>query len=161
MMKILFGFVFFILSFANILAQTKEARKIDELVDYFCDDMLARLDVFASQTLNEPNAKGFLIIYEGKYSVSVYNKYGNGKRQLVLPKFGEANVRGQIMRRHLINFRNLSKEKFLFVSGGFREHHTVELWVVPNGANSPKPTPTLENMKYRKGEPIDICAGLG
>jgi hypothetical protein len=61
----------------------------------------------------------------------------------------------------MINFRRFPKEKVLFISGGFRENHTVELWVVPNGANPPKATPTLESMKYRKGKPVNMCESLG
>ena len=151
---IIFSFAF------TVSSQTKEARKIDELINYHCDDMLARLDNLASQIMKESNAKGFLIVYEGKYSLNVNNK-GKNELKIFLPRFGESSLRTQIMQNHLLNFRNLPKEKFLFISGGFRESHTVELWIVPTGANPPKPTPTLENIKYRKGKPEDICAGLG
>lgn len=140
-------------------AQTKEARMIDELINYHCDDMLARLDNLASQTMDESNAKGFLIIYEGRYSLNVNNK-GKKELKMFLPRFGEAAIRTQIMQSHLLKFRKLPKEKFLFISGGFRENHTVELWIVPNGVNPPKPTPTLKNIKYRISKPVNVCESI-
>jgi len=143
-----------------VSAFAQEARKIDELSNYYCDDMLARLDYLASETMKESNAKGFVIVYEGRYSKYVNNR-GKNELKTFLPRFGESAYRTKSMQNHLLNFRNLPKEKFLFISGGFRENHTVELWVVPNGANPLKSTPTLENIKYRKGKPEDICAGLG
>jgi hypothetical protein len=159
MKKQLFSFLLIISFVFSVSAQTKEARKIDELINYDCDDMLARLDRLASQTMKDSKAKAFIIIYEGRYSLNVSNK-GENEKRIFLPRFGESVVRTQIMQNHLLNFRNLPREKILFVSGGFRENHTVELWVVPNGANPPKPTPTLENMKYRKGNPVNVCESI-
>jgi len=161
-MKKQFLIFLFLLSFVlSIAAQTKEARKFDEFSHYYCDDMLARLDYFVNDIMKESNAKGFIIVYEGKYSKQINNRKGENELKTFLPRFGESTVRTRIMQNYLINFRRFPKEKVLFLSGGFRENHTVELWIVPNGANSPKPTPTLEKIKYRKGKPEDICAGLG
>ncbi|HEY0659480.1 MAG TPA: hypothetical protein VGD05_13445 [Pyrinomonadaceae bacterium] len=161
MKKIFFSFILFAILTINVFAQAKAALKIDEFSNYNCEDMLVRLDYFANDLMKEPNVKGFVIVYEGKYSKYVNNGKGENKLKPFLPRFGESAFRTRSMQNHLLNFRTFPKEKFLFISGGFRENHTVELWIVPNGENPPKPTATLENIKYRKGKPEHICAGIG
>lgn len=138
-----------------------EARKFYEFKSYNCEDMLVRLDYFANEIMKESNAKGFAIVYEGKYSKYVYNGKGEGKLRTFPPRFGESASRIRLMQNHLLTFRTFPKERFLFISGGFRENHTVELWIVPNGVNPPKSLPTLKETKYRKGKPENICAGIG
>jgi len=160
MKKQLFSFLLLLSCAVSVSAQTKEARKITEFDSYSCDDLLVRLDYFANDVRKESNVKGFVIVYEGRYSKTVNNK-GENELKTFLPRFGESAYRIQLMQNHLLNFRGFSKEIFLFVSGGFRENHTVELWIVPNGANPPKSSSTLEDIKYRKGKPENICAGLG
>ncbi len=49
-------------------------------------------------------------------------------------------------------------EKIVFIEAGFREKLTIEFWLVPLGAEPPKPNPTLKKMKYQKGKPLDLCS---
>jgi hypothetical protein len=145
----------------NIFARNDEFVMFDHLDTYNCEDMMLRLDNFMNALSSEENSKGFIVVYEGKYSKYDWNNKKEGQLRYFLPRFGESSLRIHLMQNYMINFRRFPKEKVLFVSGGFRENHAVELWVVPNGANPPKPTPTLENIQYRKGKPKNICAGLG
>lgn len=155
MKKQLFGFLL-IFSFAfTISAQMNEAQKLDEFSSYTCEEMLYFLDIFGAKVFEAENSKGFIIVYEGKYSRFVPGN--NNGRAKFLPKFGESAFRTREMRNYLINFRSFPKEKFLFVSGGFRENHTVELWIVPNGTTPPKASPTIKEIKYRKGKPEMLC----
>lgn len=146
----------FLLSFAfDVAAQLEEPRKVDEFESIQCEDLRTRLDSFLVEIQNNPQSKGFVIVYEGKYSSYIYNRSGISKRKYHLPTFGEANYRTQVFLKHF-QFRQFQSDKYLFIDGGFRENHSVELWIVPDTAKPPKPTPTLSNIKYRKGKPILI-----
>lgn len=160
MKKQLFSFLLALFFAFSVSAQNKEARKFDEFESYNCEDMMARLDYFANDIVNEPNSKGFVIVYEGKYFKYVNNSKGEDKLKNFLPRFSESAFRTRLMQNYLLNFRRFPKEKILFISGGFRENHTVELWTVPNGANLPKSLPTFKDMKYRKGKPENICSEI-
>lgn len=72
---------------------------------------------------------------------------------MLLPRRGEADFRVQIIRDH-IKLRRYDPSRILFISGGFREEQKTEFWLVPKGADLPKPTPTLDKMDYRKGQPF-------
>lgn len=154
MRKILFSLVFLFL-FINIFAQNKEARKIDEFGVVPCEEFRARLDSFLSELQIAGQSKGFIIVYEGNYSYRIYDQYPNTKFKTYLPSFGESNYRTQVMINHF-KFRNFDPSKYLFISGGFREKHEIEFWIVPNGVKPPKASPTLDKIKYRKGKPIKI-----
>lgn len=152
MKKILHLLSFFVFALP-ILAQQEEARKIDEFESIQCDDYLARMDAFQNQLKDDPTAKGYILIYEGKIV-----KYNKGKIHFVLPHLGEAKSYERTMIRRMA-FRRFDKERIVFVEAGFRENLMVEFWLVPQGAKSPNPTPTLKKMKYQKGKPIDFCDG--
>lgn len=145
----------------NAFAQ--EAKLFDETGNLSCEVFLANLDIFASEVNKaDTNSVGYIISYEGKYQKSVYDKNRKFmKYQYVLPMFGESNERTYTMMNYIINFRGFPKEKLVFVNGGFRENYTVQFWVVPKLEKPPKIEPTLKNIKYRKGIPIDICSGIG
>lgn len=140
--------------FANsTLAQ--EARKIDEFYPIDCEDYLGRMDNFYFELQENPTAKGYFLIYEGKF-----RKYSDtaNKFHYVSPHFGEGKSYIKSIKRRLM-FRRYSVEKMSFVEAGFREEFTIEFWLVPEGAKPPKPTPTLEKTKYRKGKPAGFCYG--
>lgn len=160
MQRYFFTFLFLLLFVFNISAQTKEARKIDEFNSYNCEDMMARLDYFANSIMAEPNVTGFIIVYEGEYSKYIYNNKGGKKLENFLPRFGEAVLRTHEMQRYLLGFRRFPKEKVLFIGGGFRKNHTIEFWLTPQNASPPKISPTLENVKYRKGTPQILCSPI-
>ena len=145
---------------SSILAQTKEARKIDEFGSIPCEELRARLDSFLSELQNNPQTKGFVIVYEGKYFYPDFNKYPPEKIKTYLPAFGEAQLRTQAFINHF-KWRNFPSDRYLFISGGYREKHTVEFWIVPNGAKPLRPSPTLDKMKFRKGKPERITCEEG
>lgn len=150
---ILLSFVF------SISAQTNEAQKVDEFGDMDCEDVLAKLGNLAVERSSEPNLTAFIIVYEGKFINSYLNKKGQIFKKYELPMFGEAIARTQSMQLRLARW-NYPMNKFYFIDGGFRENFTVEFWIVPKGVTPPKPTPTLEEMKYRKGKTGDFCTSF-
>jgi hypothetical protein len=131
------------------LAQTSNgAREFDKFGSICCEDEKARLDNFAVHLQNEPQAQGYIIFYEGRRYASC------GKRLPLIPRRGEAAARAARMKPYLTETRGLDPQRITILSGGYREEWTAELWIVPQGAEPPKPTPTLKakDVKFRKGK---------
>ena len=136
-----------------ISAFSQEAVKMQEFEDTVCEDFLSRMDGVIAESQNNPSATIYVFVYEGREL-----KYNNRKNKMekVLPAFGSAKVKINSMKI-FIERRGISIETFTFIEAGFRENLTVEMWVVPNGATPPKPSPTLEKIRYRKGKAIGFC----
>ena len=156
-MKIISKIILLYLLVFVATAFAQEAQKVDEIKTYYCDELKFHIYDFAvgidnnsNSINNNPNAKGYIISYEGKYS-SYLNR-------LVLPRFGEVESRLALIKKHLL-FLRYPMEKIVFIKGGFREEQTVEFWIVPNGAEPPKTKPTLDKIKYRKGKPPKLLMG--
>jgi hypothetical protein len=94
------------------------------LVDYYppirLNDEKARLDNFAIQLQNDPNAKGYIVVYGGA-------------------KAKPAEKQGRIKRAYdyLVNTRGISADRLVTMQGGTRDVTTTELWLVPLGADPP------------------------
>jgi hypothetical protein len=133
-----------VLAFSLTEAASDKFRVFDELGDIHCEDEMARLDNFAVQLQNEPNAKGVMIFYGGRRF--------RGR----LPKQGEAAARAARMKPYLVGRRSIQSERVIMIDGGYREEFQVELWVIPADATPPSPTPTVpaDQIKFRKGKPI-------
>lgn len=149
--KIFITITFLLVVVASAFAQTEEAVKVDEFENPMCEDYLARMDSFQVQLHNVPNSKGYILIYEGKLTARK-----KGKTYYVSPHVGEAKSYKQTIIRRLA-LRGFDKEKIVFVEAGFREHLTLEFWIVPIGAEPPEARPTLKKIKYQKGKTINFC----
>src|SRR5215207_904775 len=106
--------------------QPLAAKKIDEFGNVRGCDHSARLDNFAIELENAPDAVGYLIVYgaEGKAS-------------------GTADFRLRLAKSYLVNARGINEERVVTVYGGpYRDkaESFSELWVVPPGAEAPKPS---------------------
>ena len=154
-MKIILLALFLNLLFC-VSSFAQEAEKIDEFPYINCEEYLARMDAALNKAHDNPSATIFVIIYEGKEQVYNYRK---NKIEFFLPKIGAAKAKIRSMKAYIGNFRNFPLERFEFVEARFRENSTIEMWLVPNGAKPPKPTPTLTKMKYRKGKASGFCLG--
>jgi hypothetical protein len=100
-------------------------RKISStLVDYYppiqMNDEKARLDNFAIQLQNDPNAKGYVVVYGGAKA-----------------KPGEKQKRIRRAYDYLVNTRGISADRLVTMEGGMRDQTTTELWIVPLGADPP------------------------
>jgi hypothetical protein len=100
-------------------------RKISStMVDYYppirLNDEKARLDNFAIQLQNDPNAKGYVVVFGGA-------------------KAKPAEKQGRIKRAYdyLVNTRGISADRLVTMEGGTRDVTTTELWIVPLGADPP------------------------
>ena len=101
-----------------------EPRKFDEFGDIARDDEKARLDNFAIQLQQEPEAQGYIFVYTG-----------TGRRI----RADYAQRRTQRIRDYLINQRGVDSRRIVILEGPARAQPTVELWIVPPGSTPPSP----------------------
>jgi hypothetical protein len=100
-------------------------RRFDEFPSTAFDDDKARLDNLAIELQNNPGATGYIIAYAGRRS-----------------RAGEADRMNARAVRYLTETRGISRERLQTINGGGRDANTYELWLVPQGAEAPRPTPT-------------------
>jgi hypothetical protein len=101
-------------------------KRFDEFPSVAFDDDKARLDNLAIELQNSPGSIGYVIAYAGRGS-----------------RAGEAERMGRRALDYLSAARGISRDRLIFIDGGYRESNSFELWVVPQGAEAPRPTPTL------------------
>lgn len=148
-----FYLIFTIYLLFCIPAFAQKAEKLDEFSNLSCDEYLMRMDNALVRAHENPSATVYVYIYDGKENIYNPRKM---KMEMVLPARGSAKAKIASMKKYLLTKKILIKN-IKFVEAGFREDSTVEFWLVPNGAEPPKPAPTLEKMKYRKGKPTGFC----
>lgn len=152
MKNILLASAFFLLLFTwqgiSALAQEATAEKFDEVpAESCCESLWARLDNYLVKLSDNPNARAYIIYYEGKIG-------GCSDRPKKTPKRGAAENRVRLIKYYMVTTRGFDENNIVIINGGFREDWTAELWLLPPGAESPKPTPTIDgkSFKFRKGK---------
>jgi len=96
------------------------ARKIDSFGAIACDDAMARLDLFAHELGNDPEAFGYIVVYPQRGGLpGTYQSYVD------------------FTREHLKMVRGISTDRLVTVRGEYRTDLTTELWVVPRGSTLP------------------------
>ena len=101
----------------NIRTPPPNPSKFDEYGNIRFNDEKARLDNYAIQLQNDPNATGTIIVY-GTCT-------------------GEGQQRGDRAKDYLVNTRGIEASRITVVDGGCRADLTVQLWIVPSGATAP------------------------
>ncbi len=102
-------------------------RRFDEFPSVAFDDDKARLDNLAIELQNNPGATGYIIAYSGRRS-----------------RAGEAERMNDRAVRYLTETRGISRERLQTINGGGRDTNSYELWLVPQGAEPPRPTPSRD-----------------
>ncbi len=100
------------------------ATKFDEYGNIRFNDEKARLDNYAIQLQNSPGSEGYIIAY-GSCA-------------------GEGQSRADRAKNYLVNTRGIEAGRIVTIDGGCRSDLTVELWIVPTGAD--KPAASTENI---------------
>ncbi|MFN2491998.1 MAG: PKD domain-containing protein [Pyrinomonadaceae bacterium] len=101
----------------SVQADILTAQKFDEYGNITFNDEKARLDNYAIQLQNQPGAQGYIVAY-GSCA-------------------GEAQTRADRAKDYLVNMRQIDSGRLVTVDGGCRSDLSVELWIVPTGANAP------------------------
>lgn len=109
----------------NGLPSINPPKRFDEFPSIAFDDDKARLDNLAIELQNNPGSQGYIIAYSGLRS-----------------RAGEADRMSARAINYLVGTRGLSRSRLVVVDGGYRNANTFELWLVPQGAEAPRPTPT-------------------
>ena len=120
-------------------AQTKEAEKLSEVGLRSCDHTTSHLDNFLIYLMNNPNYKGYVIYYDG-YQLAKNRRY-------VI--WQEASYRLHFFKRWLKGREKVDESRIVYVNGGYRNNYGAEFWLVPEGAETPKPSKTV-NPKDKK-----------
>ncbi|MBA3248064.1 MAG: hypothetical protein H0T63_08270 [Pyrinomonadaceae bacterium] len=107
-------------------------RRFDVFPSVAFDDDKARLDNLAIELQNNPTATGYVIVYGGSRSPA-----------------GRADRLGARAREYLTATRGIDANRIVVVNGGYRTRDTFELWLVPQGATPPQPTPTVQPEEVR------------
>jgi hypothetical protein len=100
------------------------SRKFDAYRNLKFNEERLRLDQFATALHNEPNSKGYIIVYDA----------------MDKPK-PVAQERGERAKNYLIKERGLQEAQIVVVDGGRRDKRSVELFITPAGALPPSATP--------------------
>ncbi|HEV2883657.1 MAG TPA: hypothetical protein VGW36_02305 [Pyrinomonadaceae bacterium] len=101
--------------------QQQLAEKFDEFGELMHSDLAARLDNFAVRLQEQPNVRGYLIVYRSRRD---------------LP--GLSHALALRMKNYLVDRRRLPKERVIVVDGGVASALTQELWIASPGS-APKP----------------------
>ena len=101
----------------NVRPPKPVAQRFDEYGNIKFNDEKARLDNYAIQLQNSPGSNGTIIAY-GSCA-------------------GEAQARADRAKDYLVNTRGIEAGRITTIDGGCRADLTVQLWVVPSGADAP------------------------
>ncbi len=152
-----------VLCVVKLSAQYAVPIKIDEFGNTNCDDYRARIDASLTELRKSPDAKGHILVYGGDLKEWVTDKK-------TLTTKGWRNAPSEVgvakdligyFNQHLA-FRNFPTDRIVFIDAGFREKLVVEVWLVPDGAATPRPTPTRTKIKQRKRtkKPWGFCGEM-
>ncbi|MFL6276717.1 MAG: hypothetical protein ACJ74G_16130 [Blastocatellia bacterium] len=118
-----------------------EARKLDEYGALKPADENTRLDNFFIEMTNDPTAQAYLVYYSGRTS-----QPGGMKKMAARAK------------NYLVTKRGIDGQRLMPLDGGAREQATVELWLVPAGAQPPQLTPTVQPAATKPAGPAKPAA---
>lgn len=99
-------------------------RQFAEFPSVAFNEDKANFDNFAVALQEDPTATGYVIVYNGRRS-----------------RPARLNTLVSRSRDYVVNTRNIDRSRVVVVGGGTREVDTIELWIVPQGATPPRPTP--------------------
>jgi hypothetical protein len=110
--------------------------EFDEFPVVAFDDIKARLDLYAVELQNKPDATGYVFVYGGRTS-----------------RVGAADKLIERSRAYLVTNRGIPAERLVIANGGYRDVEQYELWLVPQGADLPQPSPTVAPSEVTPASP--------
>ena len=148
--KVKFFIILILLAAVRLSAQTVSPIKVHEFEVFDCEELKLRTHNLLAEISKNPGSKGYIIGYDGEY-----RRFGRKSRSglnytYAPPRTNELKSRLDLIKKQLV-FLSVSPRNFVFIYGGVRKHLTIEYFVVPKEALSPKPTPTLKRIKHARG----------
>ncbi|MDT4895710.1 MAG: hypothetical protein QOH25_787 [Acidobacteriota bacterium] len=104
-----------------------KSRLYDQFEPPAFDDVKARLDNLAIELQNAPTSQAYIIVYSGRRS-----------------RAGQADRLAARAKAYMIKERGIDSSRVVVINGGYRESDYFELWLVPQGAEPPQATPTVQ-----------------
>jgi hypothetical protein len=101
-------------------------RKFDEYSNIPFEDEKARLENLAIHLQQNPERRGYIIVYAGRRAHA-----------------GEAKARAARAKNYLVNELSIKAERIITIDGGHREKLEVELYALPHGVPAPT-SPTVD-----------------
>lgn len=118
------------LGFQTFAQQKSVAIKFDEFF-YQKADLTGRANRFAQYIKKDLQSKFYIVYYNPRKS-----KYGLDGKKWADYALGV-----------LANGYDISQSRIILIDGGIRENQSLEFWIVPEGANPPKPTPHFDERE--------------
>jgi hypothetical protein len=125
-------------SFAQAQSGNQAASKFDEFGDIYLTDIKARADNFAIALQNQPNARGFIIIYRARRDPP-----------------GLSDRLARRIKTYLVYARGIPAERVVTVDGGMAGCLTQELWIVPAGT-APEPRSDAYSNQFSDSESASL-----
>lgn len=157
--------IFFLCAFST-LGQTSEAQMIDKFGRVSCGDFMARMDGVFHTLKKNPDSKIHVVFYGARYRRHNGREAKNrDKLFLSYPHRDDGLNYAKAIPFYFANepelpaeIRDFMKDRIVLAEGGFREEAELELWLVPQGGETPVPTPTVaeKDIKFRKDNPLRI-----
>jgi hypothetical protein len=110
-----------------VIIPSPKARVFDQFEPPAFDDVKARLDNLAIELQNAPATQAYVIVYSGRRS-----------------RAGQADKLAARAKDYLTRERGIDSSRLVIINGGYRESDYFELWLVPQGAEPPQATPSLQ-----------------
>jgi hypothetical protein len=101
--------------------------KFDSYSDIPFESEKRRLDSFAEQARRYASTQAYIMVHAGRRA-----------------RNGEAKTRGERAKEYLVKVNGIDAGRITTIDGGHQEGLTVELYLVPIGAQPPLPAPTVE-----------------
>ena len=145
----------------TVVAQPREARLVDAFLTVPCGDITGRLDAFIAEWTGNKDERIVVVYYSARYrKTSEFRKRDELVKVLSYPHPDDGLNWAQGIPMYLqartatdkpVN--GLLKERVKLIGGGYREEFAAELWLVPPGADDPKPTllPTIAETEVKFG----------
>ena len=135
---------------------SQKPEKIDEFGYFYCGDNSKLGNIYQIGIKDKPQNKIYVIFYEGPREFTNFDIKSQKYIKIIEnPRFGNGLNRAKEIPLYLKMVYKVPNNRFVLVDGGFRERFLMEIWSVPEGAEFPKATPTLErkDIKFTKGKP--------
>jgi hypothetical protein len=113
-------------SLISEVAKSETPKKFDEYGDLIQEDERVRLNAFEKDLAKDPSARGYIMVYSGNVDPP-----GRSRRYAVRAK------------SYLVRTEGVRSDRIITIEGGQRDNLTVELWIVPGGAQPPVPNPAV------------------
>jgi hypothetical protein len=126
---LILGFIWLAAGTSSVQAQSNVATKFDSYGPLPTDDEAAHLDLFYEELRNRPDSRGYLVGYNDTSvapGVFLRRLYGD--------------------HAYLTEMRGVDPSRLSVIEGGYKDKFTIELWVAPNNATPPSPTPNATRV---------------